>query len=39
MVMSIEKPRELLGRTPIHSSVSAVREALDWLIGDGQVRD
>jgi nucleoside-diphosphate-sugar epimerase len=36
--MSIEKARNLLGYTPAHSSISAVREALDWLIADGQVR-
>ncbi len=37
-VMSIEKARALLGYSPAHTSFAAVREALDWLIDDGQVR-
>jgi nucleoside-diphosphate-sugar epimerase len=36
-VMSIEKAREMLGYAPAHTSFSAVREALDWLITDGQL--
>jgi nucleoside-diphosphate-sugar epimerase len=36
-VMSIEKARAVLGYAPEYSSFAAVREALDWLIANGQV--
>lgn len=35
---SIDKARRLLGYQPRYTSLQAVREALDWLIADGQVK-
>ena len=35
---SIEKPKRLLGYEPKYSSLEAVRESVDWLIEDGQIR-
>ena len=37
-VMSMDKARDILGYAPAHTSFSAVREALDWLIANGQVQ-
>jgi nucleoside-diphosphate-sugar epimerase len=37
-VMSIEKARAVLGYSPRYSSFDAVREAVEWLIAEGQVR-
>jgi nucleoside-diphosphate-sugar epimerase len=37
-VMSIEKAREMLGYAPAYSSSAAVREAVDWLIENDQLR-
>jgi len=37
-VMSIDKARMLLGYAPEYSSFAAVREAVDWLVSDGQIR-
>jgi nucleoside-diphosphate-sugar epimerase len=37
-VMSIDKARALLGYSPQYSSFAAVREAVDWLVADGQIR-
>jgi nucleoside-diphosphate-sugar epimerase len=36
--MSIDKARALLGYSPQYSSFAAVREAVDWLVADGQIR-
>jgi nucleoside-diphosphate-sugar epimerase len=36
---SIAKARTLLGYEPHYSSLEAVRESLDWLIGQGLVRN
>ncbi|MEO8907684.1 MAG: NAD-dependent epimerase/dehydratase family protein [Microbacteriaceae bacterium] len=36
--MSIEKARNDLGYVPAHTSLEAVREAVDWLNADGQIR-
>ncbi len=35
---SIEKARQLLGYAPRYSSIEAVQESVDWLIGNGRVR-
>ena len=35
---SIEKPRRLLGYEPQYTSLEAVRESVEWLIEDGQIR-
>lgn len=35
---SIEKARRLIGYDPRYSSLEGVFEAVEWLIGDGQVR-
>jgi nucleoside-diphosphate-sugar epimerase len=36
---SIAKARTLLGYEPRYSSLQAVRESLDWLIGQGVVKN
>ena len=35
--MSIRKARDELGYAPAHTSLEAVREAVDWLRADGQL--
>jgi nucleoside-diphosphate-sugar epimerase len=35
---SIDKPRQLLGYEPKYTSLEAVRESVDWLLEDGQLR-